>query len=781
MYQKNREHITDNSRSRPAQGIARSLIGSSIQPIRSFKNRVLSNENVVQKTIPVHQEVPLFREKLTLGRAELTYGRAELTLGRDVQEQRHTNIRYRNNVDFLNQNYDQTTIQQNKFREIRCYVSLTTNPSRFYSDDFIEVLKCLSNQTIAPDKIYLSLCAKYVRNFPDFKTNTEQIARIEYIKQRFPLVEIIEGATDRGPATKLLGLIEYNNTAGILRNNDLLIVVDDDMLYSRDLVASHTMCYHLYGCDVVAVSEDHMIRTWHPYTFNVSDTFYLDHYNGFLYGWLSFGVTYGALKIKNDIERFYDDVVKQFPDVFYHDDLLFSLYAYRNKLYAVENRFVTLYHDLARDKDLYKVNPGTINQYNLKGRVYDARTKMDSVNPLRDMILGSGKNKYDLEDEVYQFYQIPLIGKSYRFRDTEYQIPRFVGKRDISLVNGLKLISWPEDIHVSFVYLDQQSAIMTVTVFDDSLAGTDAEITFSIDNTKYSVIISIETTSGSGGTIIDKFSHVMYFANQHISPKPYSNPRGLTVIQTNTTANVSKNKYNAMMTVLINSPEFPYEFYDDQDVVNFVSDNYTQIIVDALQNLVPGAYVSDLFRYCYLYLNGGIYMDCKKVVYVPVCDYIDDFMTANSSTKITDIFIKDKLKNYAYNAIMVCDKFSKVTKIALVYSVYKIVNNNYDIDPLCVTGPGCLGDAVDYMYGNRYPYYYFNYVPPGKQDLLSFVGDKSKSSVIKNSYFGYYEEGGYKDTGHYHNLWMKHKIYKTDLSSKYKNIKKMSDIVLFKK
>ncbi len=151
-----------------------------------------------------------------------------------------------------------------------------------------------------------------------------------------------------------------------------------------------------------------------------------------------------------------------------------------------------------------------------------------------------------------------------------------------------------------------------------------------------------------------------------------------------------------------------------------------------------------------------------------------------ASSKITDIFVKDCLKNYSYNAIMICDKFSKVMKIALVYSVYKIIKNSYDKDPLSVTGPGCLGDAIDYMYGNQYPYYYFNVIPIKDHDWLSFVTDRTGQRVIKNTYFGYYDEGAYRSTGHYHKLWHQHNIYKKNLSLKYKNIKKMTDIVLFK-
>jgi hypothetical protein len=694
-----------------------------------------------------------------------------ISIFRDTQTQRPTNIKYRNNIEYVNNNANQQPESLDRFRSIRCYISLTTNPSRFYTDDFIEVLKCLSNQTVLPDKIYVSVCSKYVRKFTNFRTDSEHAEYIEYIKDRFPLVEIIEGVVDHGPATKLLGLLEFNKKTDFLKENDLIIVTDDDMLYSNDLVASHMTCYQLYNCDIIAVNEDTMIRTWHPYTFNASDIFYLDQYEGFLYGWLSFAVTYRAIKIKNDIEQFHTNIVKKFPDVFYHDDLLFSLYMYVNKLHTVENRFITLFHEITHEQSKKRVTMSKNLAY------IDARTSIDSISPLRNLLLGSGITKFDLEKMVYQYFDITLIGKSYRSRQVEYVIQNSIPCRDLVLVDNVKIILCPDDIHISFVYLDDQTAILTVTVFNDTMMQPDIEIIFSIGDIQYSVIINIEKHSTG---IINKFSHLLYFVNILLSPKPHSNPRNLTVMQTNSSTQMTMNRFNSISTLLVNSPEFPYQFFDDTNVMKFVADNYTNIVYDAINNLNPGAYVGDVFRYCYLYLNGGVYMDCKKVVYIPLSNYIDNFADLHMSSKITDIFVKDRLKNYSYNAIMVCDKFSKVMKITLVYSIYKIIKNSYDKDPLSVTGPGCLGDAIDYMYGDRYPYYYFNKVPVIGYDWLSFVEDTMGHRVIKNTYFGYYDEGAYRTTGHYHNLWHQHNIYKKNLSSKYKNIKKMTDIVLFR-
>jgi hypothetical protein len=321
-----------------------------------------------------------------------------------------------------------------------------------------------------------------------------------------------------------------------------------------------------------------------------------------------------------------------------------------------------------------------------------------------------------------------------------------------------------------------------VTVFNESLIGTKKEVVFTINGKPYSVMIDIERSpeDGSAG-LVTKFSHVIHFNNDTLVAKKYANDRSHHIIQTSSSTAMTKNKLYSVMTVLNMSPEFPYVFFDDNDIFTFVRNNYTDIVVDSIENLTPGAYISDVFRYCYLYLNGGIYLDCKKILYIPMSSYIGNVINDSSNAlKVTDIFVKDCLSNYSYNAIMICDKLCKIMKIALVYTIYKIVNNIYDKDPLCLTGPGSLGDAIDYMYEKRYPYYYKNIIPVEGKDWLSYVQDINGQKVIKNTYYGYYDEGMYREIGHYHNMWHSRSVYKQDLSLQYKNVKKITDITLFK-
>ena len=60
--------------------------------------------------------------------------------------------------------------------------------------------------------------------------------------------------------------------------------------------------------------------------------------------------------------------------------------------------------------------------------------------------------------------------------------------------------------------------------------------------------------------------------------------------------------------------EWKYEFYDDQDILNFIRKNYDARIQKAYDRINPryGAVRADFFRYLLIYRTGGIYLDIKS-------------------------------------------------------------------------------------------------------------------------------------------------------------------------
>jgi len=62
------------------------------------------------------------------------------------------------------------------------------------------------------------------------------------------------------------------------------------------------------------------------------------------------------------------------------------------------------------------------------------------------------------------------------------------------------------------------------------------------------------------------------------------------------------------------NPEFEFHLYDDNMCREFIKTNFDEDTLFAFDNLKPGAFKADLWRYCVLYINGGIYVDIKFII-----------------------------------------------------------------------------------------------------------------------------------------------------------------------
>jgi hypothetical protein len=52
-----------------------------------------------------------------------------------------------------------------------------------------------------------------------------------------------------------------------------------------------------------------------------------------------------------------------------------------------------------------------------------------------------------------------------------------------------------------------------------------------------------------------------------------------------------------------------HRFYTDDDVVEFLKSHFPPPVLEAYNTLIPGAFKADLFRYCVLFIYGGVYAD----------------------------------------------------------------------------------------------------------------------------------------------------------------------------
>jgi mannosyltransferase OCH1-like enzyme len=134
------------------------------------------------------------------------------------------------------------------------------------------------------------------------------------------------------------------------------------------------------------------------------------------------------------------------------------------------------------------------------------------------------------------------------------------------------------------------------------------------------------------------------------------------------------------------NPEFKFHLYDDDDCFQFIKNHFSADILNAYTKLKPGAYKADLWRYCVLYVNGGIYMDVKVKL---------SFNFSLKELIYSEHYVKDIAGPFdnlgIYNAFMVHAPKNTLLLKCIDQIVLNVYNKYYGENPLCITGPALVG------------------------------------------------------------------------------------------
>jgi mannosyltransferase OCH1-like enzyme len=112
------------------------------------------------------------------------------------------------------------------------------------------------------------------------------------------------------------------------------------------------------------------------------------------------------------------------------------------------------------------------------------------------------------------------------------------------------------------------------------------------------------------------------------------------------------------------NPEFSHYLYSDEDCRDFIMQYFDDDVLNAYDSLIPGAFKADLWRYCILYVKGGIYLDIKYST-------VNNFKLINLTND--EYFVRDIPSSGGgiYNAFMIC----KPGNLKLLNAIDNIVEN----------------------------------------------------------------------------------------------------------
>jgi len=192
------------------------------------------------------------------------------------------------------------------------------------------------------------------------------------------------------------------------------------------------------------------------------------------------------------------------------------------------------------------------------------------------------------------------------------------------------------------------------------------------------------------------------------------------------------------------NPGFKHYLFDDNDCREFIQKYFKPDVLDAYDRLIPGAYKADLWRYCILFIKGGIYVDIK---YIPFNGF--KFINLCESEHL----VLDNDNNGIYNAFMICNAGNQNLYNCIRQIVENVKNKYYGTSYLEPTGPKLLTKFISLE----------NSIIDLKHIDDGNVNNRSiyyKNICILKSYNGHIidrEKNSLKK--HYAILWQKRQVY----------------------
>ena len=148
-------------------------------------------------------------------------------------------------------------------------------------------------------------------------------------------------------------------------------------------------------------------------------------------------------------------------------------------------------------------------------------------------------------------------------------------------------------------------------------------------------------------------------------------------------------------TIQQDNPEYEIQYFSDADCLSFIRTNFDPDVATAFESLKAGAFRADLFRYCALYVLGGVYSDITQQFNVPISTLVDRDYDRLVLIRDKPGRINDWLGRFAVQICFMAAAPRQRLLYALVQAVTEHVKNkDYAGSVLAVSGPVCFGYAL---------------------------------------------------------------------------------------
>jgi mannosyltransferase OCH1-like enzyme len=202
-----------------------------------------------------------------------------------------------------------------------------------------------------------------------------------------------------------------------------------------------------------------------------------------------------------------------------------------------------------------------------------------------------------------------------------------------------------------------------------------------------------------------------------------------------------------------NNPDMKFEMFSDDMCASFISKYFPELI-NTYRALIPGAYRADLWRYCVMYIHGGIYLDVKITPLIPLSSllYKEHFVLdiANHHRETRDAF-------GIFNGILICLPGNPLMKMAIDEIVNNVKSEYYGVSALCPTGPNLFGKIYRRHFGDVYTNIDMAFMNTEKSHKLAEIA--YNNTVAFSTYPEYRDDLVNHSNIHYSFCYFNRKIY----------------------
>lgn len=149
----------------------------------------------------------------------------------------------------------------------------------------------------------------------------------------------------------------------------------------------------------------------------------------------------------------------------------------------------------------------------------------------------------------------------------------------------------------------------------------------------------------------------------------------------------SNNQSHEQRGVSLSNPSYERKHYGDDEAFEFVKEHCGADAAAAYQCLAPPAYRADLFRFCALYSEGGLYMDSDIVPLVPLEELYDPCAVATVGHDWPQGKPQKQMK------ILAGQPGAPIFRCMIQKIIGNVRQRYYPSNPLALTGPMALHEC----------------------------------------------------------------------------------------